>query len=213
MGLAFLLAKLDMLGGMSPWHLWPLILVFGGLLKLTQRNDSPGKVEGFIVLGAGVVIQLTYLDVIKLEWSMIWPVVLIVVGIYVFWSTWYRSRHRRAGKSHSPSYVDGFVVMGGREDEVSSEFEGGEIYCVMGGFDLDLRDATIKDGEAVLRVRVIMGGVELKVPEDWTIVVRGTPILGAFENKTRRRSAPEPESEQRLIIDGAVVMGGVEIRN
>ena len=66
---------------------------------------------------------------------------------------------------------------------------------------------------AVLRVKVIMGGIELYVPDHWTIVITGSPTMGAFENKTRQRRPAEDVGAARLVIEGSVVMGGVEIKN
>jgi len=39
-------------------------------------------------------------------------------------------------------------------------------------------------GPAVLDVFAFWGGVEVRVPRDWTVVMKGTPILGGFTDKT-----------------------------
>jgi predicted membrane protein len=150
-------------------------------------------------------------------------VLLIIAGLFVFMGA-VRSARRRQTKrwrladgtsgASSSSSVDADVVLGSREETMDSqEFEGGDIRCVMGGFNLDLRDARIRGDEAVLRVRAVMGGIELYVPDDWQIVVKGNPMLGAFENKTRQRQASTTGDAPRLVIEGSVVMGGVEIKN
>ncbi len=54
------------------------------------------------------------------------------------------------------------------------------------------------------------GGIELRVPEDWTVELRGTPLLAGFVDKTRQPSVP---TEKRLVIRGVALMGGVEIKN
>ena len=73
---------------------------------------------------------------------------------------------------------------------------------------LDMRTASIQD-EAVINVFAFWGGVTLKCPPDWTVVLQGTPIMGGFEEKT----ATPPHSQKRLIIRGYAIMGGVEVRN
>ncbi len=216
-GIVFLLDRMDMLGGHSAWNFWPLILVFIGLVKLFPTRDAPSRVEGLLMIAAGAVVQLNYLDIVDLEWNMIWPAALIVIGVFVGWSAWHRSRHRQSGSPHggsTSSYVSGTVIFGGREDEIDSkEFEGGDLMCMMGGFDLDLRNADIKGEEALINIRLVMGGVELKVPDTWSVVVQGIPIMGAFENKTRLAPTVDSATAKRLIIRGSVLMGGVEIRN
>jgi hypothetical protein len=127
-----------------------------------------------------------------------------------------KKREARAGggASSTPGYVEGDVVLGSREEMMDSqEFEGGDIRCVMGGFNLDMRDAKIMGEEAHLQVRAVMGGIELYVPDHWAIVIRGNPMMGAFENKTRQRPAAKEPDAPRLVVEGSVVMGGVEIKN
>ena len=78
----------------------------------------------------------------------------------------------------------------------------------MGGCELDLRECSIKN-DAVIQVFVAMGGVSIRVPPDWLVVLQGNPILGGFDEQT----ASPPNSAKRLIVKGYAIMGGVEIRN
>jgi len=212
LGVLLMLSKLGVLGDFEIKTFWPLILVAIGIVKLFGREDPPGRVWGLMLIGAGALVQLHYLNVLTLRWELVWPALLIVFGLFVLGSSLYRAR-RRKSTSRSDSVVDIFTVLGGKEDQIDSkEFEGGDIFCFMSGCQLDLRDARIKESEAVIRILAIMGGVDLKVPDDWSVTVRGTPIMGSFEDKSRSRKSDEPAG-QRLIIEGMVLMGGVEIRN
>jgi hypothetical protein len=67
----------------------------------------------------------------------------------------------------------------------------------------------MRESSATLDIRAIMGGVELHIPREWHVKVKGSPVMGAFEDKTRPTSREGPE----LVIQGDVIMGGVEIRN
>jgi hypothetical protein len=53
------------------------------------------------------------------------------------------------------------------------------------------------------------GGIELKVPETWTVINKVTPFMGGVDDKTHQPAT----SEHRLTIRGLVVMGGIEIKN
>jgi hypothetical protein len=54
-----------------------------------------------------------------------------------------------------------------------------------------------------------MGGVEVRVPEDWTVETRGMAVLGGFEDKTRRPL----DDRRKLVVTGLAVLGGVEVKN
>ena len=102
------------------------------------------------------------------------------------------------------------AVMGGvQRKNVTSDFRGGEATAVMGGIDVDLRDAVMERPEAVLDVSTVMGGVKIRVPETWTVVSRVNTVMGGFKDETRR---PRNE-EHRLIVKGTIVMGGMKVSN
>jgi hypothetical protein len=105
--------------------------------------------------------------------------------------------------------VDVTAILGGFERRVhTQDFRGGEVTAVMGGCALDMRAASMT-GEAVIDVFAFWGGVTLKVPPDWTVVLEGTPIMGGFEEKT----VSPPDGSKRLVVRGYAIMGGVEVRN
>ena len=79
----------------------------------------------------------------------------------------------------------------------------------MGGGKLDLRDATIASGQAVVKVFAVMGGFEILVPETWNVMVEATPFLGGVDDKTKVNTG----IGSRLIIRGFVMMGGMDIKN
>jgi len=59
-------------------------------------------------------------------------------------------------------------------------------------------------------VFAIWGGIDIKVPQDWTVVVEGTPFLGGFEDRTVQHPG---NPSKRLVIRGIVIMGGADIKN
>ena len=101
------------------------------------------------------------------------------------------------------------VVFAGRDVRGGEEFTGTEATTVFGGYKLDLRDAHMPKGRAVLDVTTIFGGTQIIVPDDWNVVVEGHAIFGGFEDKTRHPA----ESADELIVRGYTVFGGVQIRN
>jgi hypothetical protein len=79
------------------------------------------------------------------------------------------------------------ILLGGFERRVhTQDFRGGEVTAVMGGCALDLRGASMT-GEAIINVFAFWGGVTLKVPPDWTVVLKARRSWAASK---RRRFAP-----------------------
>ena len=90
----------------------------------------------------------------------------------------------------------------------SSNFRKGEAEAFMGGVEIDLRDAMIEGDEARLEITAIMGGIKIRVPRTWIVVNRVVPVLGGVKDETRSR-----DGNKRLVIEGTVLMGGLEIEN
>lgn len=226
LGLLFLLDNLGVFDFAYTLQLWPVALILAGALKMMQTRTNGGKLVGGLLILAGVLLTMKGLGLIYISRKALLPLVMIGVGALVV----YKSLAGR--KPGAPSGVsldkDGGVgdgvgdgvdsgdsllnvtaILGSFERRLSSQdFRGGEVSAVMGGCDLDLRQASIQ-GEAVLNVFAVCGGIQIKVPPDWAVSLHGTPILGAFEEKT----AAPPHNAKRLIIKGYVIMGGLEVRN
>lgn len=213
-GLLFLLDNLDIFDFRRAISFWPAVFILIGVVKLVDTN-SPNRVPiGAAFIGIGVALTLDRLGYIDFDWRNIWPLAIIFVGGMVV----YKAVSGRRGIDNamigkvdpdSDSIVDITAILGGFDRRISTpHFRGGEITAVMGGCQLDLRSSSI-EGEAVINVFAAMGGITLKVPPDWTVVLHGTPIIGGFDEKT----ITPPHNEKRLIIKGYAIMGGVEVRN
>jgi hypothetical protein len=85
------------------------------------------------------------------------------------------------------------------------------VFAVMGGAELDFRDAAMAPGVTEVNVFALMGGVEITVPPGLTVEVNGIAIMGGFDH---RASTPPPSdpSAPVLRIGGFAMMGGVEIK-
>ncbi|MCP4562556.1 MAG: cell wall-active antibiotics response protein, partial [Bosea sp.] len=109
------------------------------------------------------------------------------------------------------------ILGGATRTSNSADFRGGDMVAFMGGCDINLRQARIAQSPAVIDAFAFWGGVEIKVPEQWSVSVRGVPLLGGYEDNTRPPLAEDElaadEPRQELIIKGFAIMGGVEIKN
>jgi len=109
--------------------------------------------------------------------------------------------------------VNAVGVTGGAKCTITSQaFKGGYLRAVMGGVELDLRDASIEAPPATIEATIIMGGAEIKVPEDWAVKVQTRVIAGGVEDK-RKRGEPIEGTSPDLVIVGKVVMGGLVVNS
>jgi len=186
---------------------WPSVVVLIGLIRLVQARTGAARVGALIWVYLGMILQLAMLDILPFSvWGLIWPVALMGFGVYLI----IRSKYGKNVPIGSNSKINSMAFMGGIERRISAQdFEGGEITAVMGGVGLDLREASIGEVAAEIEVFVWAGGVEIFVPEDWTVISKVVPIMGAFEDTTK----PTADSHKRLTIRGLVLMGGIEVKN
>jgi predicted membrane protein len=208
-GILFLLDHLGHLGGYEALNFWPLLIVMAGLSSLSRKGH---RICGILLLGIGGLALMSTLSIIDIGWSLIWPVALIAVGLFVVFGVatarWRIPEHaRQAGLAY------GTAVMGGKEDRIDSkEFEGGDVTAVMGSYELDLSGAEIKGEEATVVAKAVMGSVEIRAASHWRISIQGNPVLGTVEDRTCEPSG-DIEQQKTLIIQATAVLGSVEIRN
>ena len=202
-------ALLDALGLFSFWaglrEIWPLGLVIAGLLVLI--NNLKQIVWAGLLVIAGVLLQLRTLDIIDFNvFALFWPVVIIGIGISVLINRSVANKKIRIQDMDNVSAVCG----GGETINASKDYQGGKATAVFGGVSIDLRDAVIKK-EATLNVFALCGGIELKVPRDWTVRSQVFPILGGVESKSQRNT--DKNDGPVLVIAGTVALGGVEVKS
>ena len=107
--------------------------------------------------------------------------------------------------------VNAVGVTGGAKHKITTQsFRGGYLRAVMGGVELDLRDAAIEAPPATIEATIVMGGAEIKVPVDWEVKAETRVIAGGIEDRRRRGESPENTSPD-LVVAGKVVMGGLVI--
>ena len=187
---------------------WPAVLIALGVARLFDRTSS--KFGSFIFIFIGSVLLLDNLDQMDWDFTDFIPIFIALVGARLVWAALRGWDGKPRLDTNDTAVTNATAMLSGIKQHITSrEYRGGEATAIWGGVELDLRDALPKDGEAVLDVFVLMGGVEVTIPDNWQVVGRLTPIMAGFEDKTR----PPKESGPKLIIKGMAVMGGVTVKN
>jgi hypothetical protein len=185
------------------------------------------------MIAIGSLLLLNALGLVRVRvWELFWPLIIVLVGARLILQGPDRWRARRrfrglheglatpgSGASSSEGTISMFSVLGGSQRTSNDNpFRGGDITSIIGGTQLDLRQATIEPGgQAVVNVFAMMGGHEVWVPSGWTVVSEVTPILGGVEDKRLPAldTSPRPSNEAapRLVLRGIVLLGGLIIKS
>ncbi len=83
------------------------------------------------------------------------------------------------------------------------------VFTLMGGVQLDLREARFSEREVTIDVLAIMGGVNIIVGEDLEVEVSGFGFMGGFDH---RGAGPGLPGSPRLRVVGFALMGGVNVQ-
>lgn len=86
---------------------------------------------------------------------------------------------------------------------------------VMGGNELDLREARFESGEIRIYAFAVMGGVVIVVPEGVRVVCDGIGVMGGFgsemDKKATIRPSELPTDAPVVRVSGLALMGGVSV--
>lgn len=207
-GAVFLLQSLNIMHlGHFIGEWWPLILVVAGFSKL-QHDD---RRNGAILFIAGLILLSATLDFIN--WGSIlklWPLAILYVGVSMLLESKGKPGLSFSNMSSSDNeFIQASAIFSGVENVVHSEqFKGASVMALFGGVDLDLRQAKAIDAGCVVNITALFGGVEIMVPENWNVIITGTPIFGGIEDKTKGSS----KDSINVTLNCTVAFGGLEIK-
>jgi len=204
--LVFTLDNLGLVDADQVLEFWPVLLIGVGLLKLMSQGPTGAA---FFWLGGGTLLLV---DNLGHDVSQFWPVGLMLIGMMILTRGLFTRRRGRRGREGSSEFVSAVAFMGGvKRTSNAQDFRGGDMTAVMGGCEIDLRQASIEPGsEATIDAFAFWGGIEIRVPEDWEVQTPGFAIIGGFVDETKPPSEP---TGKRLFVGGMALMGGIEIKN
>ena len=209
-GVVIFLDNLHYVEGKELFRWWPALLIVLGVAKLLDPGSVGRRFGALIWILAGALLLALNLHIVPARIKDFWPLLLVLLGGWIAlrgFGAW----GPRAPAADQSAVTNDFAFMSGLTRKNSSkEFRGGEATAIMGGEELDLRDASIAGGEAVLDLFAMWGGIDIIVPGDWTVDNKVTPILGGVED-SRKTVGADPT--KRLVLRGLAIMGGIEITN
>jgi len=219
---------------------WPLFVVFMGVSGLLHRRGFMAVLFSLAFIAMGGLLLASNLGFIAFHAARLWPVLLVLLGLGFMFGGRHRrggpsfhppagsdsiSRHAHVHHAHAHAHahdacgpetssdvsMNKQISFSGANIRIESQaWKGGTLGVTGGGVELDLRNARLDPEGAVLDVRVLMAGVDIRVPDTWPVVMEATPFLGGADDMTR---STQGSSAPRLRVVGTVTLGGVSIRN
>jgi predicted membrane protein len=234
-GILFGLQSLGWIDGFQLWEFWPLILMFVGISHLVRPRQPGHRAWGALEIAFGSFFLLRTLGVFWISFWKVWPFFLVAAGAHLIWQAWFSRRAESAEigqRAHDGAMagieatrglrdapltsrkLDELAVFGGGDRVVrTDDFRGGDVCVIFGGLDIDLREAVIAGDSATIDVFVCFGGLDLRVPENWSVIIQAAPIFGSSEYKPPPGGPLTPAADRKtLVITGAVIFGGVEVK-
>jgi cell wall-active antibiotic response 4TMS protein YvqF len=181
---------------------WPAVVVLIGVRKLL---DPTSRVAGSILTIVGASILGYTAGWVRFTIFDFWPLLLIAFGAVIV----ARALGMRLPVSTASDSSQIWSVFNVRKvKNTSRDYSGGGIFGFMGGCALDLTEADIVHSPAIIDAFVMWGGIEIYVPDRWEVIGEVVPFMAGFEMRT----GPAGDPQRQLIVRGAAVMGGIEIK-
>ncbi|MBZ5498002.1 MAG: cell wall-active antibiotics response protein [Acidobacteriia bacterium] len=207
LGIVFTLDNLNLVEAGEYLKYWPALLVAFGLYRLIDPGDPPNYFPGVLFAGIGMVLLWNALR-LHLSIDRYWPLLIVFLGLMIISHAYDRTRGISAD---SKSVISAFALLGGVQRTCRSQsFRGGELTAIMGACEIDLRTAAMQAEEAVINTFSFWGGIEIRVPESWTVTTQIFPLMGGCDDHTEVHG---DGPRKHLVVKGLAVMGSVEVRN
>ena len=205
-GAIFFLNNLHILRWHEIWAYWPVALIAAGLYKVVDTDQASHRTVGGVLMAVGGLLLADNLGYIEFSWNQMWPLLLIGLGLMLLFERagwlWAGRRSWNATTTSSANVLFETAV-----------FSGGKVDAVFGGFEIDLRNCDIAGDSAVLELNAVFGGVELRIPENWSVVCKGAGVFGGYSDETHHPTPGQFPNFKQLICKGGAVFGGVVIKN
>jgi predicted membrane protein len=153
-------------------------------------NIGGKKIFGWVLIAFGVLFLFGSFSPDFSVWSFVaklWPLVLILIGIYIM-----INRGRFSGNGTGGEKISRFI------GELKSDYEGQQVgdldvSLFVGELVLDLSGASLLPGENRLNVSVGIGEALVRVPADFRIKVSAQAFAGEINCDEHRKAGVFPK--------------------
>ena len=197
-----------------------------------SNNNKSNYTWGFVLVILGLLFLLNNLDILDIGdvFSNFWPVVLIIVGLYLVfkkdtvskggegWDSSFGDKRYTSSEENvieSNTFGDLNVVLD------SKDFQSGTIRTTFGDAKVDATQIGLSGDEKKLFVNTVFGDVKVSAPKDVAIKVSASNLAGdikIFDEKrdgfNQRYTYESPEystADKKLYIVCSVTFGDIKV--
>jgi predicted membrane protein len=206
---------------------WTVFIIVPALISIVNGGVNLGNL---IMLAVGVILLLDQQGVLPagFSWRLVLPAILLVIGVQLLFGgtgfSGFRGKRWCCGPSGTEKAGGATGSSAGARDAGrktasavfgeqnvnygNDEFFGGSYSAFCGSCVVNLSAARIV-GDVVITVSAFMGGIEIILPANVSVISHVTPLLGGCEIKYPSSSDP---AAPKVIVNGAVSLGGVTVK-
>ncbi len=188
---------------------WTLFIIVPSAISFFEKGSN--KVSSLIFLIIGVLLLLAAQGLFEFEilWEILLPAIVVLIGLSLIFGNKVDFNVKEKTKCLDSEDTENIFAAFGEQNVTKSgeKFEKANLNAIFGAVKLDLREAKLEK-ETVIGAWAIFGGIEILVPKDCIVKVKGTPIFGGISNERKNNE----DAKKTIYIEGYAVFGGIEIK-
>ena len=187
---------------------WTLFIIIPSLISILSKGVTLFPMV-MLILGSMWLLSAQNILQDGVIGKMIFPLILIVMGIQIVIKNFISTRYQGNRISHNQGKKHDYTaIFGAGEYHLMNEvFYGASTTAIFGAVDLDLRDAIIEE-DVVININSIFGAVDIMVPPNVRVETKGVPIFGGIENHSKENGSIDSPV---VYLNITCLFAGVEI--
>ena len=188
---------------------WTLFIIVPSAISFFEKGNN--KISSLIFLIIGVLLLLAAQGLFEFEilWEILLPAIVVLIGLSLIFGNKVDFNVKEKTKCLDSKDTENIFAAFGEQNvnKAGENFEKANLNAIFGSVKLDLREAKLEK-ETVIGAWAIFGGIEILVPKDCIVKVKGTPIFGGISNERKNKE----DATKTIYIKGYAVFGGIEIK-
>jgi predicted membrane protein len=122
------------------------------------------------------------------------------------------SKRMTSGDEETDEFRIASIIGGTEFSSRAANLRSGSILALVGGSQIDLRQASLDAAGATLTAKAIVGGIQVLVRPDWAVHVESHGVMGGIDQQVTG-PADLPDDAPSLRVTATTWLGGIQITN